>query len=142
MSNIEKFFAFIICIFIISALYFGIGVFVRKAPVLIKETPEYVYYKKFGIYNRNQKIYKYHKPIIYNGKVTKRTQFVVRNLNKYQFYPFSFNGWHFEYRTYVSYNNSKKHVLSGMYYYNKYKEGDTVKVKVSFYPYKQVEILN
>ena len=44
-----------------------IGFIIKKQDVLVKETDEYLYYKEYKIYNLDSCVYKYHKPIIYDG---------------------------------------------------------------------------
>ena len=124
----------IIGLFIITNLsYVFIGGIVRKRAVLVKETTEYVYYKQYSIYNKDSCVYKYHKPIIYDGKVVRRRKSFVGLPGK---------GGHPVYRTHIRYNNTEEHIEAGFIYYDEHKEGDDVKVKVTFYPYEKVETLN
>ena len=123
----------IIGLFVVGGLlYVLIGGIVRKRSVLVKETTEYVYYKQYGIYNKDSGVYKYHKPIIYDGKVVRRRRNFVGIPGK---------GGHYEYRTHIKYNNTE-YIELGFSYYDKHKEGDDVKVKVTFYPYEKVKMLN
>ena len=48
-----------------------IGAIIQKKDVLVKETSDYLYYKEYTIYNLDSTIYKYHKPITYNGIIAK-----------------------------------------------------------------------
>jgi hypothetical protein len=124
----------IIGLFVVSGLlYVLIGGIVRKRPVLVKETTEYVYYKQYSIYNKDSCVYKYHKPIIYDGKVVRRRRNFVGLPGK---------GGHYAYRTHIMYNNTEECIELGFIYYDEHKEGDDVKVKVTFYPYEKVETLN
>jgi hypothetical protein len=124
----------IIGLFVVSGLlYVLIGGIVRKRPVLVKETTEYVYYKQYSIYNKDSCVYKYHKPIIYDGKVVRRRRNFVGLPGK---------GGHYAYRTHIMYNNTEECIKAGFIYYDEHKEGDDVKVKVTFYPYEKVETLN
>lgn len=123
----------IIGLFVVVLLYVFIGKIVRKRTVFVKETTEYVYYKQYSIYNKDSCVYKYHKPIIYDGKVVRRTRNFVGLPGK---------GGHCVYRTYIRYNNTEEYIESGFFYYHEHEEGDDVKVKVTFYPYEKVEMLN
>ena len=124
----------IIGLFVVGGLlYILIGGIVRKRSVLVKETTEYVYYKQYSIYNKDSGVYKYHKPIIYDGKVVRRRRNFVGIPGK---------GGHYVYRTHIRYNNTEEYIESGFSYYHEHKEGDDVKVKVTFYPYKEVKTLN
>lgn len=131
--NRKPIFILIISLLVAGLLYVLIGGFVRKRSVLVKETPEYVYYKQYGIYNKDSCVYKYHKPIIYDGKVVRRRRNFVGLVGK---------GGHYVYRTHIMYNNTEEYIELGFSYYDKHKEGDDVKVKVTFYPYEKVETLN
>lgn len=126
-------FILIISLFVVGLLYVFIGGIVRKRAVLVKETPEYLYYKQYGIYNKDSCVYKYHKPIIYDGKVVRR---------RTEFVGIPGKGGHYEYRTDIRYNNTEEYTELGFSYYDKHKEGDDVKVKVIFYPYEKVKLLN
>ena len=124
----------IIGLFVVGGLlYVLIGGIVRKRNVLVKETTEYVYYKQYGIYNKDSCVYKYHKPIIYDGKVVRRSISFVGLVGK---------GGHYVYRTHIEYNNTEEYIELGFSYYDKHKEGDDVKVEVTFYPYEKVKTLN
>lgn len=124
----------IIGLFVVGGLlYVLIGGIVRKRSVLVKETTEYVYYKQYDIYNKDSCVYKYHKPIIYDGKVVRRSMHFIGIPGK---------GGHYAYRTYIRYNNTEEYIELGFSYYDKHKEGDDVKVKVTFYPCEKVKTLN
>lgn len=124
----------IISLFVVGGLlYVFIGKIVSKRSVLVKETSEYVYYKQYDIYNKDSCLHKYHKPIIYDGKIVKRKRIFVGIPGK---------GGHFMYRTHIMYNNTEEYIESGTSYYHEHKEGDDVKVKVTFYPYKKIKPLN
>lgn len=131
--NRKHIFILIIGLLVVGLLFVFIGGIVRKRSVLVKETAEYVYYKQYGIYNKDSCICKYHKPIIYDGKVVRRSKNFVGLVGK---------GGHYEFHTHIRYNNTEEYIEPGSSYYNKHKEGDNVKVKVTFYPYKKVEMLN
>lgn len=115
------------------ALYLFIGVIQAKPDVLIKEDTEYLYYKKYKIYNRDSCIYKYHKPIIYDGEIVDKRQHIQGIPGK---------GGHWVYRTYIKYDDDKEHIENGMYFYSDHEIGDKVKIKIEFYPYENLSVLD
>jgi len=115
------------------ALYLFIGVIQAKPDVLIKEDTEYLYYKEYKIYNKDSCIHKYHKPIIYDGEIVDKRSHI-------QGIPGKVGRW--VYRTYIKYDGDKEYVENGMYFYSDHEIGDKVKVKIEFYPYKNLSILN
>ena len=128
-------------IFGISALVilFGwliYGGIITKEDVIVKRTSDYVYVKKYSFYNRDSTVYRYPATKTYQGviKNKRRSSNFVGVLGK---------GGHYQtnYRTTVSYNN-EHHTFTGSSVYNKYKEGDKVKVRVTHYPYYSIDIVN
>lgn len=119
------------------ALYLFIGVIQAKPDVLIKEDTEYLYYKEYKIYNKDSCIYKYHKPIIYDGEIVDKSSRFVGMAGK---------GGHWVYKrvykTYIKYDGDKEYVENGMYFYSDHEIGDKVKVKIEFYPYENLSILD
>ena len=131
----------ILKIFGISALIilFGwliYGGIITKEDVIVKRTSDYLYVKKYSLYNRDSTVYKY--------PATKTYQGIIQNKRKYNnFVGVPGKGGHYRtnYRTTVSYNN-EQHTFTGSSVYHRYKEGDKVKVKVKHYPYYSVDIVN
>lgn len=112
-----------------------IGAIVQKKDVLVKETPDYLYYKEYTIYNLDSTIYKYHKPITYNGIITKKYK-------SSRFVGVPGKGGHrvTNYHLVVSYNNkSYEATTSGIY--NSFQLNEDVKVVETFYPEFRVEII-
>jgi len=138
MNNFFKYtlIIFLICITIGIFYIMGyciVGEFVKKPNVILRQNSEYLWVKKYTMYNEDSCIYKYHQPIIYEGVVTRRSVIFTGIPGK---------GGHRVYITDIKYNGNEKYRKSEVHYYNNHKEGDKVKVKVSFYPYEEVEILN
>ena len=128
-------------IFGISALVilFGwliYGGIITKEDVIVKRTSDYLYVKEYSFYNKDSTVYKYPATKIYQGIIQNKR----RSSN---FVGVPGKGGHFQtnYRTTVSYNN-EHHTFTGSSVYNKYKEGDKVKVRVTHYPYYSVDIVN
>ena len=117
-------------------IYLGIGVIVSNPDVIIRETADTIYVKQYGIYNKDSvvRVFKQHK--IYEGVVIdkhKHTNFV----------GIPGKGGHTQttYRTTIKYNGETTYNHNGRNFYNKYNEGDKVRVKEFWYPYHDVKIL-
>ena len=128
-------------IFGISALVilFGwliYGGIITKEDVIVKRTSDYLYVKEYSFYNKDSTVYKYPATKIYQG--------VIRNRRRSSnFVGVPGKGGHFQtnYRTTVSYNN-EHYTFTSSSVYNKYKEGDKVKVKVTHYPYYSIDLIH
>lgn len=120
-------------ILFIWLIYGGI---ITKENVIVKRTSDYLYVKKYSLYNKDSTIHKYPATKIYQGVIIKK-----RSYSSLVGVPGK--GGHFvtNYRTIVSYNN-EQHTFTGYGVYHKYKEGDKVKVKVKYYPYYSIDIVN
>ena len=128
-------------ILVISALsilfiWWVYGFIVAKKDVIVKRTSDYIYVKEYSWYNKDSTVYRYPATKTYQGviKNKRRSSNFVGVLGK---------GGHYQtnYRTTVSYNN-EHHTFTGSSVYNKYKEGDKVKVRVTHYPYYSIDIVN
>lgn len=113
--------------------YIIVGQIERKPNVIIKQDSEYLWVKKYSLYNEDSCIYKYHQPIVYEGEVVNRRRNFVGVPGK---------GGHTAYRTDIRYNKNEEHTEIGWSYYDSHKEGDKVHVKVTFYPFYKIDILN
>ena len=113
--------------------YLMIGEIKRSPNSITKQNSEYLWVKKYSLYNEDSCVYKYHQPIIYEGIVVNRRRNFVGVPRK---------GGHTVYRTDIHYNINEEHTETGWSYYNSHKEGDKVKVKVTFYPFHKLDILN
>lgn len=113
--------------------YVIVGEIERNPNAIIKQDSEYIWVKTYSMYNEDSCVYKYHQPIIYEGEVIDRRHHIQGVPGK---------GRHRVYRTYIKYNGDKEYRKSGVHYYNNHKKGDKVKVKVSFYPWEEIEVLN
>lgn len=108
------------------------GEITRKPNVIVKQNSEYLWVKKYTMYNEDSCVYKYHQPIIYKGVVTCR-------YSHFQGVPGK--GGHRVYKTRIKYNGNEEYTKRGYSYYTNHKEGDKVNVKVTFYPWYQVNLI-
>lgn len=113
--------------------YICVGAIKRKPSVIVKEDAEYTYVRRYSLYNKDSCVYKYHKPIIYKGVVTHQSTGFVGVVGK---------GGRHVYCTYIKYNNNQDHCEIGYNYYATHKRGDTIVIKVSYYPYETITLLN
>ena len=116
-----------------GVIYILIGHIKRNPDVIIKEDSEYLWVKTYSLYNKDSCIYKYHQPIIYEGEVINRRIYFAGVHGK---------GGHWVHSTDIRYNGNKEYTEMSWSYYDTHKEGDKVKIKVSFYPYYEIEVLN
>ena len=127
--NSDKIFTIVWCTLMIClfGVMLSIPLYTSKDK-LIKEDKEYLYYKEYKIWNLDSCIYKYHKPITYNGIVTEKRK-------SSHFVGLVGKGGHrvYNYYTTVSYSN-KKYIFDGISIYDKYKENDKVIIIEKFYP--------
>ena len=114
-------------------IYLIIGIIKQPSDVLIKETDEYLYYKEYSLYGEDSIINRYHKPIIYDGVVIDKSKNFVGLAGK---------GGHYVWYTDIKYNTNQEYREDGSYFYNRHEIGDIVKIRVSFYPYKTIELLD
>lgn len=137
MKILNKLLAALFWILMISGvviiMYYIIGIIERTPDTLIKEDTEYLYYKEYEIYNRDSCIYKYHKPIVYNGEIVDKRSHIQGIPGK---------GGHWVYRTYIKYDGDKEYVENGMYFYSNHEIGDKVKITVVFYPYERINSID
>ena len=120
--------ALVLSLFIGTMVYFIVGLAERKPSVIVKQDKEYLYVKKYELYNRDSAVYKYHQPIEYKGVVTYR-----RRSGGYVGVPGKGGHPVTHYRIKIWYNGSE-HCLTGVSYYNRFNEGDSVKITQSFWP--------
>jgi hypothetical protein len=137
-GSLGRVFVILLSALIVLIVYYGlgyvcVGAVKRKPNVILKEDSEYLYVRKYTLYNKDSCTYRYHKPIIYRGVVTYTS-------SRYSGIPGK--GGHRVYRTHIEYDDHKEHVENGLDYYHKHKEGDTVMIKVSFYPWLEITPLN
>lgn len=113
--------------------YLIIGAIKRKPDTLVKEDTEYLYYKEYKLYNRDSCVYKYHKPIIYDGEIVDKSS---------NFQGIPGKGGHCVYRTYIKYNGDKEYVEKGWFFYSEHEIGDKVKIRVIFYPRERIYLID
>ena len=126
----KSFIQLIIIIAVVFAIVYAfIGVVVRKPDVIQTEDPEFLYVRKYTLYNRDSVVYKYHQPITHKGVVTRRS-LGMRIGNQYV-------SW-----TRIGYSGGKIHKVPGYFYYRNHKVGDTVHLKEIFYPTHEIQALD
>ena len=116
-----------------GVIYILFGDIKRNPDVIIKQDSEYLCVKTYSLYNKDSCIYKYHQPIIYEGEVINRRIYFAGVPGK---------GGHWVHSTDIRYNGNKEYTEMSWSYYDTHKEGDKIKIKVSFYPYYEIEVLN
>ena len=116
-------------------IYLGIGETVNNPDVIIKKTADSIYVKQYSIYNKDSVVRAFKQHKIYEGVVIdkhKHTNFV----------GIPGKGGHMKtsYRTTIKYNG-ETYNYNGRNYYDKYNEGDKVRVMEFWYPYHDKKIL-
>ena len=116
-------------------IYLGIGETVNNPDAIIKETADSIYVKQYGIYNKDSvvRVFKQHK--IYEGVVTDKHKH-----NRFVGIPGKGGHTQTTYRTTIKYNG-ETHYYNGRDCYNRYNEGDKVRVKELWYPYHDIVVL-
>ncbi len=133
-KNLWKLFWFVTITPCIGVLiYLIVGLIKQPSDILVKETNEYLYYKEYSLFGEDSIINKYHKPIIYDGVVVHKSKRFVGVAGK---------GGHWKRHTKIKYDNNQEYQETGSYFYDSHEVGDIVKIRVSFYPCKTVELLN
>ena len=116
-----------------GVIYILVGDIKRNPDTIIKENSEYLWVRTYSLYNKDSCVYRYHQPIIYEGEVINRRTYFVGLPGK---------GGHWAYSTDIRYNGNEEYTEMGWSYYDSHNEGDKVKIKISFYPYYEIEVLN
>jgi len=134
----KKFFSYSFITLLFGILFYCLGYLIigeikRNPNVIIKQDSEYLWVKKYSLYNEDSCVYKYHQPIVYEGEIVDRRS---------HFQGVPGKGGHIVYKTDIRYNRNEEHTEIGWQYYNSHNEGDKVKIKVSFYPFYKLEVLN
>ena len=126
----------IMAIIIILVIVIGFsGIVVKHKDVLVKEDSEYLYYKEYEWFNLDSAIYKYHKPIIYEG-------FVINKRTGSHFVGVVGKGGHRVTDYYITINYNNKTVEEhDSWLYDKFELHENIKVVEKFYPYYNVEYL-
>ena len=108
------------------------GIITKHKDVLIKEDTEYLYYKEYEWFNLDSTIYKYHKPIKYEGIVINKRKgsHVVGVVGK---------GGHIVTDHYITFkfgNNIKEE--NNISLYDKFGLNEHMTVIEKFYPYYEI----
>lgn len=126
--------ALIMVIIIILIIVIGFsGIVVKHKDVLVKEDTEYLYYKEYEWFNLDSAIYKYHKPIIYKGKV-------IDKYTSSHYVGVPGKGGHYDknYKVVIQYNNKTVTENRGSSFYDYMNKGSDVEVIEKFYPCYEV----
>ena len=123
----------IMTIIIILVIVIGFsGIVVKHKDVLVKQDTEYLYYKEYEWFNLDSAIYKYHKPIKYEGIVINKRKgsHVVGVVGK---------GGHIVTDHYITFkfgNNVKEE--NNIDLYNNFRLNEHMTVIEKFYPYYEI----
>ena len=115
--------------------YFITGAVISKPDVIIKQTSDLLYVKQYSLYNRDSTVRVFNAPKIYDGVVTHK--------HKHSHYVgVPGKGGHHETSYHIEFSyNGKYYRGSGSRLYNQFERGDRVKIRESWYPYHNIEIL-
>lgn len=120
---------------VITFGYFITGEIISKPDVIVKQTSDLLYVKQYSIYNRDSTIRVFNAPKIYDGIVSYKHRH-----SRYVGVPGK--GGHHQTSYHVGFSyNGKHYQSSGSRLYNQLEKGDHVKIKESWYPYHNIEII-
>jgi hypothetical protein len=123
----------IMAIIIILVIVIGFsGIVVKHRDVLVKQDTEYLYYKEYEWFNLDSAIYKYHKPIEYEG-------IVIDKHTGSHFVGIVGKGGHRVTDHYITFkfgNNIKEE--NDIYLYDKFGLNEHMTVIEKFYPYYEI----
>lgn len=107
---------------LISFVFLVIGCGNQKPPIIVKETNDSIWVKRYSIFG-DSAIYRYHQPEIYYGKIIRRR-----------------NSKHSRRNLWIKLDNGKTiHRKRVSHYYN-FRIGDRVKITYIHYPYSDVKL--
>lgn len=134
MKTVETILRTLLALVICGMLYLIVGAVVTKKNTLLRQDSEYLYYKEYTLYNKDSCVYKYHKPITYEGIISDK-----RKSGGFVGVPGKGGHYVHHYKTEVLYNNKTylDRTSSTFYRFNK---GEKVTVTETFYPRFEVEI--
>lgn len=126
MKTIEKFWLTIFFLVIVTLISYPI---ITPRDVLVKEDVEYLYYKEYSWWGLDSCVYKYHKPIIYKGKV-------IDKYTRSHFSGVPGKGGHYvkNYHVVFKFDNRTEDEDRGSSFYDYFHKGDNVEVTEKFYP--------
>ena len=125
--------ALIIVIIIILIIIIGFsGIVVKHKDVLVKEDTEYLYYKEYKWFNLDSAIYKYHKPIEYDGVV------INKRIGSH-FVGLAGKGGHRVTDYYITFQFNNKNIEErDLWLYDKFELYENIKVVEKFYPRHEI----
>lgn len=116
-------------------LYLFIGCIVTNPDEVIERNPEYIIVKEYNLYNSGSTINKYPVDKIYDGVVIDKERH-----SRYVGVPGK--GGHHQTHKYVTVQfNGRTLRIESSSLYNKYNEGDQIKVKETWYPRRDIIVL-
>lgn len=116
-------------------LYFFIGCIVTNPNEIIEQNSEYIVVKEYKMYNSGSTINKYPSDKIYDGVVIDKEKH-----SRYVGVPGK--GGHHQIRKHVTVQfNGRTLKIESSSLYNKYNESDSVKVKETWYPRRDIIVL-
>ena len=126
MKTIDKFWLIAFVLWIITLVSYPI---ITPRDVLVKEDTEYLYYKEYSWWGLDSCVYKYHKPIIYKGKV-------IDKYTRSHFAGVPGKGGHYvkNYHVVFKFDNRTEDEDRGSSFYDSFNKGDNVEVTEKFYP--------
>ena len=130
MKIIEKFWLIAFVLLVITLVSYPI---ITPRNVLVKEDTEYLYYKEYSWWGLDSCVYKYHKPIIYKGKV-------IDKYTRSHFAGIPGKGGHRvkNYHVIFKFDNRTEDEDRGRSFYDSFNKGDNVEVTEKFYPYNEL----
>lgn len=130
----NKLFIFIFVLLSIVFTWWVIGYIICNNDVIIKENDTHLYVKRYSWYNKDSTIYKFHKPIKYEGEI------IRKEINK-RFVGIIGKGGHIhtDYIIIVQFNKTT-YKFNDYKIYNSYNENEKVIVKETFYPTHDIKL--
>ena len=121
--------------FVSGILYFFIGCIVTNNSEIIEQNSEYIIVREYKLYNNGSTINKYPADKVYDG--------VVIDKEKHSYYVgVPGKGGHPQTRKHVTVQfNERTLRIESHSLYNKYNEGDQIKVKEVWYPRHDIIVL-
>lgn len=117
------------CIVMFGYIFYYIFGFIEKPKdVLVKDTNEYIYVKQYSLYGSDSAIYKFHKPITYDGTI-------IEKRKSSNFVGIAGKGGHLVHHYYVTIQyNGKLTEINDSRMFDNVERGQTIKVIERFYP--------
>ena len=132
---LQVLYSVVLVAFVSGILYFFIGCIVTNNSEIIEQNSEYIIVREYKLYNNGSTINKYPADKIYDGVVIDKEKH-----SRYVGVPGK--GGHHQIRKHVTIQfNGRTLKIDSSSLYNKYNEGDSVKVKEVWYPRRDIIVL-